>query len=43
MGGVARKFADFLREHSPADLERHLGLGQGDLAETPAKPTSRGK
>ena len=31
MGEVGRKFADFLRQHSAADLERHLGLGAGDL------------
>jgi DNA-binding NarL/FixJ family response regulator len=30
---VAAKFAEFLREHSPADLERHLGLTAGDLLE----------
>lgn len=28
---VAGKFADFLRDHSPADLERYLGLAAGDL------------
>lgn len=30
---VARKFAGFLREHSPADLERLLGLEPGDLVD----------
>ena len=35
MGEVGRKFADFLREHSAADLERHLGLGAGDLLDQP--------
>lgn len=33
MALVTAKFADFLRDHSPADLERHLGLGAGDLLE----------
>ena len=28
---VAHKFADFLQDHSPADLERLLGLEPGDL------------
>lgn len=32
MAEVNRKFADYLRDHSPADLERLLGVGQGDLA-----------
>ncbi|MGW4695062.1 LuxR C-terminal-related transcriptional regulator [Kitasatospora cineracea] len=31
MSVVTAKFADFLRDHSPADLERELGLGPGDL------------
>ncbi|MGW4807901.1 LuxR C-terminal-related transcriptional regulator [Kitasatospora sp. NPDC004272] len=31
MAVVTAKFADFLRDHSPADLERELGLGPGDL------------
>lgn len=31
MNLVAGKFADYLRTHSAADLERHLGLGPGDL------------
>jgi two-component system nitrate/nitrite response regulator NarL len=30
---VARKFAGFLRDHSPADLERLLGLDPGDLVD----------
>lgn len=30
---VARKFAGFLRDHSPADLERLLGLEPADLAD----------
>lgn len=34
MAEVNRKFADYLRDHSPADLERLLGVGQGDLAST---------
>lgn len=31
MRGVSTKFVDYLRTHSPADLERHLGIGPGDL------------
>lgn len=31
MSAVAAKFADYLRTHSPADLERELGLAPGDL------------
>ncbi|CAO5151421.1 putative Transcriptional regulatory protein LnrK [Frankia sp. AiPs1] len=31
MSTVAAKFADYLRTHSPADLERELGLAPGDL------------
>lgn len=31
MDVVARKFADYLGSHSPADLERLLGLGPGDI------------
>lgn len=31
MGEVTAKFADYLRAHSPADLEHHLGIGGGDL------------
>lgn len=30
-GAVARKFSDYLRTHSMADLERLLGIGPGDL------------
>lgn len=33
---VARKYATFLRDHSPADLERLLGLEPVDLVEAPA-------
>jgi DNA-binding NarL/FixJ family response regulator len=35
MGGVTVKFADYLRTHSAADLERHLGIGAGDLLDRP--------
>jgi DNA-binding NarL/FixJ family response regulator len=28
---IVAKFAEYLREHSPADLERLLGLGPGDV------------
>lgn len=31
MGEVHRRFSDYLRTHSPADLERHLGIGVHDL------------
>lgn len=31
MSEVSRTFAGFLSEHSAADLERHLGIGPGDL------------
>ncbi|WP_432978199.1 response regulator [Dactylosporangium sp. CA-233914] len=31
MSIVTARFAQFLRDHSAADLERHLGLGPGDL------------
>lgn len=31
MAEVNRRFADFLADHSPADLERMLGIGPGDL------------
>lgn len=31
MGEVNRRFSDYLRTHSPADLERRLGIGTGDL------------
>lgn len=37
MAVVTAKFADFLRDHSPADLERELGLGPGDLLD-PRRP-----
>ncbi|MFE2347140.1 LuxR C-terminal-related transcriptional regulator [Kitasatospora cineracea] len=37
MSVVTAKFADFLRDHSPADLERELGLGPGDLLD-PRRP-----
>ena len=33
---VARKYASFLRDHSPADLERLLGLEPVDLTDPPA-------
>ncbi len=32
MSEVNRKFASYLRDHSPADLERLLGVGREDLA-----------
>lgn len=35
MGEVTAKFAEYLRTHSPADLERHLGVGAGDLLGAP--------
>ena len=31
MAEVSKKFTDFLATHSPADLERALGVGPGDL------------
>lgn len=31
MAEVTRRFSSYLREHSPADLERLLGIGPGDL------------
>lgn len=31
MGEVNRRFSDYMRSHSAADLERHLGIGFGDL------------
>lgn len=31
MGEVTRRFSDYLRSHSPADLERMLGIGENDL------------
>jgi len=37
MDVVARKFADYLRSHSPADLERLLALGPGDLLDDPGR------
>ena len=33
MAVVSNKFAEYLRDHSPADLERLLGLESGDLIE----------
>ncbi|MFJ5231115.1 response regulator [Kitasatospora sp. NPDC088391] len=33
MAAVTAKFAAFLRDHSPADLERHLGIAPGDVLE----------
>jgi DNA-binding NarL/FixJ family response regulator len=40
MGEVTAKFADYLRSHSPADLERRLGIGAGDLLHRP-RPVER--
>jgi two-component system nitrate/nitrite response regulator NarL len=31
MANVTAKFGEYLRSHSPADLERHLGFAPGDL------------
>ena len=31
MSEVTQRFAEYLRHHSAADLERHLGVGPGDL------------
>ena len=31
MSEVTQKFAKYLRHHSAADLEHHLGVGPGDL------------
>jgi two-component system nitrate/nitrite response regulator NarL len=31
MAAVTNKFAEFLRDHSAADLERHLGIAPGDV------------
>lgn len=31
MAEVSRRFAEYLQDHSTADLERHLGLGDDDL------------
>lgn len=40
---IARKFAEFLHNHSPADLERLLGLEPGDLVEWPgSEPATPG-
>jgi DNA-binding NarL/FixJ family response regulator len=33
MQKVSEKFAEYLRDHSPADLERHLGLEPADLTD----------
>lgn len=33
MAAVNAKFAEFLRDHSPADLERYLGIAPGDVLE----------
>jgi len=33
MAIVTSKFADYLRDHSPADLERLLGIAPGDILE----------
>lgn len=33
MAAVNSKFAEFLRDHSAADLERHLGIAPGDVLE----------
>lgn len=33
MAAVTNKFAEFLRDHSAADLERHLGIAPGDVLE----------
>lgn len=34
---IAKKFAEFLHDHSPADLERLLGLEPGDLVDWPGR------
>lgn len=31
MGEVSKRFSGYLRDHSAADLERHLGVGAGDV------------
>ena len=31
MSDVSKQFADYLADHSEADLERLLGIGPGDL------------
>ncbi|MFC4033881.1 LuxR C-terminal-related transcriptional regulator [Streptomyces polygonati] len=41
MDGVKAKFADYLRHHSPADLEHYLGLEPADLADWQPKPPGR--
>ncbi|GAA1902785.1 response regulator transcription factor [Lapillicoccus jejuensis] len=41
MAEVTRLFADYLREHSPADLERHLGVGEGDVLDPDESPRRR--
>lgn len=41
MAEVTRMFADYLREHSPADLERHLGVGEGDVLDPDQPPRRR--
>jgi DNA-binding CsgD family transcriptional regulator len=38
---VSRKFAGFLRDHSPADLERLLGLEPGDIGDWALPPPAR--
>lgn len=44
MGDVTAKFADYLRSHSPADLEQHLGIGAGDLLDpSRSQPGERGR
>lgn len=42
MSEVSRRFASYLRDHSPADLERLLGIGPGDLLD-PHSGTGRGR
>lgn len=32
---IGQRFADYLRHHSAADLERHLGIGPGDVLHRP--------
>jgi DNA-binding NarL/FixJ family response regulator len=32
---IGQRFADYLRHHSAADLERHLGVGPGDVLHSP--------
>lgn len=38
VGAINKKFAAFLTNHSPADLERHLGRGEGDLLDWRTAP-----